>query len=694
MPPIAAIMAGLVASAALVGASAYLAHGMMGPGGTAMVAAAATVPMVLAAALLAERLWRRPARRLSRSIRALLESQSGSSAVAQPDHHDLGELPAEIQALAHQLTESRQAIQRATDAATGQIQEQKRWLEVIVQSLDDGVIVCSPDHRILLYNDAVVATLGMPEAIGLGRAVFDVLSRPPVEHTLERLRRQDSGTARVTAPFVCRTTDARQMLHARIALIRDNRGAMSGYLVTLADISGDVEQLANGDAIRIALTRELRGVVGNLRAAAETMAAHPDMDAVDRRAFETALVRESETLSRRIEELGEALQLQLMGRWPMADLHVDDLAECLQERLRDMEAVSVQLVGIPLWLKGDSLSLVQVLDGLVRRIHAATGVTEFDLEALLADRAVYLDLRWTGERIHAATLDEWLASECDETAHGQRLSDILARHDCEPWSQLTRDGTQASVRLPLPAPERPQFAGHQSALPARPEFYDFGLMQQHAEDAQRADERLRDLTFVVFDCEMTGLDPAGGDEIIAIGAVRVVKHRVLTGEHFQRLINPGRPIPENSIRFHGITDQQVSDQPGIDVVLPQFRRFTGEAVLVAHNAAFDMKFISLKEDTAGVTFDNPVLDTLLLSSMLDGDEEDHSLDGLCQRYGIQVQGRHTALGDALATAELLVRLIERLESRGLDTLREVMRASNMAAQLRQRAAMVQGSGNL
>ncbi|MFO7859046.1 MAG: histidine kinase, partial [Ectothiorhodospiraceae bacterium] len=139
-------MAGLVASAALVGASAYLAHGMMGPGGTAMVAAAATVPMVLAAALLAERLWRRPARRLSRGIRALLESQSGSNAVAQPDHHDLGELPAEIQALAHQLTESRQAIQRATDAATGQIQEQKRWLEVIVQSLDDGVIVCSPDH--------------------------------------------------------------------------------------------------------------------------------------------------------------------------------------------------------------------------------------------------------------------------------------------------------------------------------------------------------------------------------------------------------------------------------------------------------------------------------------------------------------------------------------------------------------------
>lgn len=694
MPPFAAIVVGLCASVVLVGGSVYLTHGALGPAGTALVAASASILVVLVAAVIAEQFWRRPARRLSRGIRALLESRSGSSALAPPARHDLGDLPAQIQALAGQLTESRHAIQRATDAATGQIQEQKRWLEVIVQSLDDGVIVCGPDHRILLYNDAVVATLGMPEAIGLGRAVFDVLSRPPVEHTLERLRRQDFSSGRVTAPFVCRTTDARQMLHARIALIRDNHGAMSGYLVTLADISGDVEQLARGDAIRIALTRELRGIVGNLRAAAETVASDPDMEADHRRAFEAAMVRESQTLSRRIEELGEALQSQLMGRWPMADLHVSDLADCLQQRIRDLETVTVHLTGTPLWLKGDSLSLVQVLDGLVRRIHAATGVTEFDLETLMADQAVYLDVRWRGERIRASTLDQWLETRCDETAHGQQLSDILARHDCEPWSQLTRDATQACVRLPLPTPDRPQFAVHRSNLPARPEFYDFGLMQQHAEDAERADERLRDLTFVVFDCEMTGLDPAGGDEVIAIGAVRVVKHRVLTGESFQRLINPGRPIPTSSIRFHGITDDQVSDQPGIDVVLPQFRRFAGESVLVAHNAAFDMKFLSLKQTTTGVTFDNPVLDTLLLSSMLDGDEEDHSLDGLCQRYGIQVQGRHSALGDAFATAELLVRLIERLESRGLDTLRDVMRASNMAAQLRQRSAMVQHTSSV
>lgn len=113
---------------------------------------------------------------------------------------------------------------------------------------------------------------------------------------------------------------------------------------------------------------------------------------------------------------------------------------------------------------------------------------------------------------------------------------------------------------------------------------------------------------------------------------------------------------------------------------------------MAHNAAFDMKFISMKEREAGVRFDNPVLDTLLLSALLDGDEEDHSLDALCDRYGIAITGRHTALGDTLATAELLVRIIERLEAQGYQTFGEVMKASRMAAELRHRSAVFSAQG--
>jgi DNA polymerase-3 subunit epsilon len=219
------------------------------------------------------------------------------------------------------------------------------------------------------------------------------------------------------------------------------------------------------------------------------------------------------------------------------------------------------------------------------------------------------------------------------------------------------------------------------------------MLPAHLGDERIARRPLREIEFVVFDCEMTGLQPARGDEIVQIGAVRVVGGRILTGEGFERLVNPGRPIPPASIRYHGLTDADVAGAPRIETVLPEFRAYVGEAVMVGHNAAFDMAFLAAKERAAGVRFDNPVLDTMLVSTLLDGAAEDHSLDALCARYGVAVLGRHTALGDTLATAELLLRFVERLEAKGLTTFGDVMRASNMAAELRQRGARVRdGAG--
>jgi DNA polymerase-3 subunit epsilon len=170
---------------------------------------------------------------------------------------------------------------------------------------------------------------------------------------------------------------------------------------------------------------------------------------------------------------------------------------------------------------------------------------------------------------------------------------------------------------------------------------------------------------------------------VALGAVRVVNGRVLTMESFERLIHPGRPIPPESIRFHGITDQMVVGKPPYEVVLGQFHRFAADAVLVAHNAAFELAFLEIGARETGLDFDQPVLDTLLLSAYLDGEEEDHSLDAVMARLGIEMSGRrHTALADALVTAAVLVRQIERLGGRGLRTLGEVVHATNMLAQIR------------
>ncbi len=131
------------------------------------------------------------------------------------------------------------------------------------------------------------------------------------------------------------------------------------------------------------------------------------------------------------------------------------------------------------------------------------------------------------------------------------------------------------------------------ALPPRPEFHDPDL--QPAAPGAAAQRNLRALSYVVFDTETTGLRPSLGDEIVAIAGVRVIDGRVATGDTFNRLVNPSRAILKQSTRFHGITDEMVRGEPSLAVVLPLFKDFVADSVSVAHNAAFDMKFLKMKE---------------------------------------------------------------------------------------------------
>ena len=136
-----------------------------------------------------------------------------------------------------------------------------------------------------------------------------------------------------------------------------------------------------------------------------------------------------------------------------------------------------------------------------------------------------------------------------------------------------------------------------------------------------------------------------------------------------------RVLVVGGIAIHGIQPEMVAGQPTIATVLPAFHAFAQDTVLVAHNAAFDMRFLQLKEASTGICFRQPVLDTLLLSAVIHPNQESHKLEAICERLGVNVIGRHTALGDAIVTGEVFLKMIPLLAEMGIRTLREAREAA-------------------
>ncbi|MEM7021093.1 MAG: exonuclease domain-containing protein [Pseudomonadota bacterium] len=432
---------------------------------------------------LLDKWWVQPATALAREVDLVVHTKADRDLVL-PAGHGLGELPEAVGKLVTRWRSSEQQQDAAVDAATARAAEQQGRLEALLRDLSDGVIACSCERRILLFNEAAQRILGGPVDLGLDRTLDHLLDAAPVAEALDRLQARHADPAEpdsgLRETFLGSTADGATPLRCRMAPILDQDRVISGFML---DFSTNTSVEAGGKA-EVALEKP-------------TARAAPEVD-----------------------------------------------------------------------------------------------------------------------------------------------------------------------------------------LPPRPEFYDFEILAQQSERVGPLLERpLRVLNYVVFDTETTGLQPQR-DRIVQIAGVRIVNRRILRGEVFEALVHPGRSIPKASIRFHGITDEMVADQPSLDIILPRFHRFAHDAVLVAHNASFDMAFLRQAEDDAGVTFEHPVLDTLLVSAVLHDHEADHTLDAIAERFGITLTDRHKAFGDAMGTAQILLHALDLLEAAGIVTLGAALAATERATEVR------------
>ncbi|MBK8175622.1 MAG: exonuclease [Rhodospirillales bacterium] len=608
------------------------------------------------------------------------------------DAHRLGGLPTAVNELISQLGQARSSVNEAIETATASIEAQKNQLGSILLDLHEGVIVCTLGHRILLYNNRALDLLRIGGDIGLDRSLFHFATSQPILHALSRLTRRltqgriDDPHSGPTVTFVGSTTDGKHTLEGRMSLVLDNGGAVSGYVLSFEDSTERLAALGLRDRLLREATEGLRAPIANLRAAAEILVADPRLSMREQADFKKVLLQESQFVCTRLETLAAQYRGVVTIHWPTSDIYSSNLLQHLADRMREQHGIAATVIGLPQWLHGDSYSLVELLDRLISRVSEFQATKEFDLEAVKGERRIYVDAIWSGTVLAAADLDAWLGESLEDVLGGLSPREILEHHRTDIWCERAKAG-RARLRLPLlPAVNRERRQPI-AVRPSQAEFYDFDLMRRPSDLGQLGKRPLKSLTYVVFDTETTGLDPSGGDEIVAIAGVRIVNGRILLGESFERTVNPRRPIPADSIRFHGITDEMVKDKPPIPVVLPQFRDYIGDAVLVAHNAAFDLRFLRLHAAECGVDFeDAAVLDTLLLSCFLHDYTPKHNLDFVAQRFGIPIQGRHTALGDSLVTAGCFLKMLDLLETRGVMTLEQAITVSDRILEVKRRQA--------
>nr|VFJ89331.1 MAG: exonuclease, DNA polymerase III, epsilon subunit family [Candidatus Kentron sp. H]VFJ91142.1 MAG: exonuclease, DNA polymerase III, epsilon subunit family [Candidatus Kentron sp. H]VFJ97459.1 MAG: exonuclease, DNA polymerase III, epsilon subunit family [Candidatus Kentron sp. H] len=182
-----------------------------------------------------------------------------------------------------------------------------------------------------------------------------------------------------------------------------------------------------------------------------------------------------------------------------------------------------------------------------------------------------------------------------------------------------------------------------------------------AVDARRTQARpIAESRFVALDLETTGLHPYLGDEIVSVALVEL-RGLTFSGRRFVTLVNPEREIPPASSAIHGIVDGDIRDAPTIDSILPELIAFLGDAVVIAHHANFDLRFLNKRLYRRGASvLKNPWIDTMMLYGAWRGRPDQYALDDVARRCGVAAHGRHSALGDAEIAGEIARFLVPRL----------------------------------
>ncbi|WP_447556462.1 exonuclease domain-containing protein [Vreelandella sp. EE22] len=580
---------------------------------------------LLAVGWLLERALVRPLRALHGELARLI---ANPEVACQPPGGWLESLRPDLIHIARCWRADRQRYQQARREGAQETLRVRQELEELLQHLATPIMLFDQHRRLLLFNQAAEAFFPSPHSLGLGKRLDSLVPDPSLSARFKTL--VDAPVPR--EPF------------SREVLTRFNARTLS---ISLTRLSRNPDQvlMTLKDATRF-WENEL-GIRKRITKALETLESPPEPAS--------------------ISSLKQLLKHPDLAHERLSSIWSNAFWQALDEQLAPTHQL-ITPIGVPGWFKGHAPSLIALFDSLIKKLHGHFPQCGFEGELVNTREGVWLAFIWKGDAVDAPRLARWRQKVIETLPLAPTVDDLLHIHGSTLWSEADADNMHARLCVSLLTSQR--LSAPEPRAAPRPEFHDFAIAHLTPPDEPLAERMLRHLAIVAFDTETTGLDLRGNDRVISLGACRIVNNRLLASDVFESYINPQRGIPAQSTAIHGIYDSDVQDAPLLDSVLRQFQTYTADAVLLAHNASFDLLALS----PAGIKLAHPVLDTLLISRALDKALLGHDLDTLAKRYDLAPAfgARHTALGDAQLTAELWLLLLSRLEARNIHTLDELL----------------------
>ncbi|MCP3940229.1 MAG: PAS domain-containing protein [Desulfobacteraceae bacterium] len=593
----------------------------------------------------------RPMKRMSAEAHVMYTSNP-SHRIKIKGSKDITNLSQVINNFAEMFENLNKIITKQILSAKKETEKERNLLAAIMAELPQGIIICNKNGRVLLFNSLAkkIFTHKTKHFIGLGRSIFHLLDKSLIAHAIDEIQERLNNQKKSVGSFFITPIYTQNLIGVEVIPILDPNNIMTGFILIIQDISQDIQKYET-----------INTQLSEFQAALEKVTSTPNLHRIKTKYHQVCSI---------------ILDLSL-SKLPLTTLNLRNFLQTLQKKTAHEYDIRIDIFNDH-WntqILADAYSLTRAFIFLFKNLARLTCLTQFNLFISHPPNAIDFAISWEKAPCLVADIENIMHQRINALpgfGYVLKFNNALInffspdKTTCSSINIITKAGEKSLNPIKSRAP---------ILTGSRPEFYDFDLFNVDNQSKNLLDINLKEITFTVFDTETTGLNPDEGDEIISIGAVRIVNNKISYQDIFEELIDPKRDIPIESYRIHGINAEMVVGKEPIEKVLPRFKQFTANTVLLGHNLSFDMKMLKIKEKTTGIRFNNPTLDTLLLSAMLHPVHKQHDMESIAKRLGINIIGRHTALGDAITTAQIFKKLLPILNSNGILTLKDALDAS-------------------